>query len=263
MADRLEDDEHVEPSNMFAQTFARGLAVITAFKEESEILTISQVAQLTKVTRSTARRLLYTLTTLGYATTDGKHFTLTPKILDLGYAYLASSAIWRFAEPYVEQLVEDVGESASISVLEGHDVVYVLRIQQRRLLKSPLNVGSRVPAHAISMGRIQLAALSDRELNTYLASAHFQPFTRWTITNKDELKKRILEDRQQGWSMVWKELEEGIAGVAVPLRSTRGRTLAAINISLNPDRLSEPGKKEFLIEQLLKTAADIKERLPS
>lgn len=255
--------EAPEPSNMFAQTFARGLATITTFTQEADALTISEVAERTGVTRSTARRLLYTLITLGYASTDGKHFTLTPKILDLGYAYLSSSAIWRFAQPLVERLVEDVGESASISVLDGHDVVYVMRIQQQRLLKNLLNVGSRLPAHAVSMGRIQLAALSDRDLANYLATARIQAFTRFTITDTEILKARILADRAQGWSLVSKELEEGIAGIAVPLRGRRGHTLAGLNVSLNPDRLDTPGKRDFIVKRLMETAAEIGQSLPS
>ena len=255
-------EERIEPSNMFAQTFARGLAVITAFRDGAETLTISEAAQRTGVTRSTARRLLYTLVALGYAVSDGKHFALTPKILDLGYAYLASSAIWRFAEPYLERLVGEVGESASIAVLDGQDIVYVLRRQQRRLLTSALTVGSRIPAHAVSLGRIQLAALSDREVSAYLATVRLQPFTRWTVTDKAALKQRILADRAQGWSLVSKELEEGIAGIAVPLRSAGGRTLAAMSISLSPDRLAEAGRQAYILQRLMQAAADIQAGLP-
>lgn len=261
--DRDKKDDRIEPSNMYAQTFARGLTLIRAFGEKSETLTISQAAERTGVTRSTARRLLYTLSTLGYASTDGKNFALTPKILDLGYAYLSSSALWSFAEPHVERLVAEVGESASISVLEGDDVVYVLRIQQHRLLRSPLNVGSRLPAHAVSMGRILLASLSDRELAGYLERVKPQKFTRWTVTDPDELKQRILQDRKKGWSTVVKELEEGISGVSVALHSLNGRTIAAMNISLNPDRLAEQGKEEQLVAALSRTANAISACLPS
>lgn len=257
------EDDARAPSNMYAQTFARGLSVITSFTQDTGAMTISQVAAKAGMTRSTARRLLYTLTTLGYAATDGKNFTLTPKILDLGYAYLASSAIWRFAEPHVEALVEKVGESASISVLDGHDVIYVMRNQQQRLLKSPLNISSRLPAYAVSMGRVQLAALSDRDLNAYIASVELRPLTKWTITDPQELKERILRDRDQGWSLVSKELEEGIAGIAVPLTSKRGNTLASLNVSLHPERLTDKGKQDFLIENLIETAAKIGECLPS
>lgn len=250
-----------EPSNTYAQTFARGLNVITTFDEGSRVLTLSDVAERTGVTRSTARRLLHTLVTLGYAATDGKYFSLTPKILDLGFAYLSSSEIWRFAEADIQALASRVGESSSISVLDGHDIVYVLRVQTQRILKNSLNVGSRVPAHAISMGRIQLAELPERELRQYLDTVRLEPFTPWTITEPEPLRAAILRDREQGWSMVYRELEEGIAGLAVPIRAAGGRVIAAANISLSPVRLKAPGRKEELIEALKETADTIQRHL--
>ncbi|EAQ02306.1 regulatory protein, IclR [Pseudooceanicola batsensis HTCC2597] len=250
-----------EPSNTYAQTFARGLAVITSFDEGSRVLTLTDVAARTGVTRSTARRLLHTLVTLGYAATDGKHFSLTPKILDLGYAYLASSEIWRFAEADIQALAARVGESSSISVLDGHDIVYVLRVQTQRILKNSLNVGSRVPAHAISMGRIQLAMLPDRELRQYLDTVRLEPFTPWTITEPDRLRTALLRDRKQGWSMVYRELEEGIAGLAVPICAANGRVIAAANVSLAPVRLKQPGRQDDLIAALKETADTIQRRL--
>jgi IclR family pca regulon transcriptional regulator len=250
-----------EPSNTYAQTFARGLKVITTFDEGSRVLTLSDVAERTGVTRSTARRLLHTLVTLGYAATDGKYFSLTPKILDLGFAYLSSSEIWRIAEADIQALASRVGESSSISVLDGHDIVYVLRVQTQRILKNSLNVGSRVPAHANSMGRIQLAELSDRELKHYLETVRLDAFTPWTITEPDRLKAAIVSDKAQGWSMVYRELEEGIAGLAVPIRAAGGRVIAAANISLAPVRLKEPGRKEELLQALQETAEKIQAHL--
>lgn len=250
-----------EPSNTYAQSFARGLAVITAFDEGARTLTLTEVAARTDVTRATARRLLHTLVTLGYAATDGKHFSLTPKILDLGFAYLSSSEIWRFAEEDLQALAADVKESTSISVLDGHDIVYVLRVPTKHILKSALNVGSRVPAHAISMGRMQLAALPERELRSYLASVRLQAFTPWTITDPEELRAAIERDRAQGWSMVYRELEEGISGVAVPIHSANGRVIAAANISLAPARIKEPGMQDHLLAKLRHAAHAIEERL--
>lgn len=250
-----------EPSNTYAQSFARGLAVITAFDEGSRTLTLTEVAARTVVTRATARRLLHTLVTLGYAATDGKHFSLTPKILDLGFAYLSSSEIWRFAEEDLQALAAEVNESTSISVLDGHDIVYVLRVPKRHILKSAMNVGSRVPAHAISMGRIQLAALPERELRGYLASARLQAFTPWTITSPEKLRAAIERDRVQGWSMVYRELEEGICGLAVPIRAANGRVIAAANISLAPARLKEPDMQDCLLDKLRSAACAIEGRL--
>lgn len=252
-----------EPSNTYAQSFARGLAVIMTFDEGSRSLTLTEVAARTDLTRATARRLLHTLVTLGYAATDGKNFSLTPKILDLGFAYLSSSEIWRFAEEDLQALAAEANESTSISVLDGHDIVYVMRVPTKHIIKSALNVGSRVPAHAISMGRVQLAALPERELHSYLATARLQAFTPWTITRPEDLRAAIERDRAQGWSMVYRELEEGIAGIAMPIHAANGRVIAAANISLAPARLKEPGTQAHLLEMLRRTAQAIEARLKS
>ncbi len=161
------------------------------------------------------------------------------------------------SEQYVEQLVSKVGESASVSVLENTDVVYVLRVPTERILKSTLSVGSRLPAHVVSMGRIQLAALSDEALDDYLARVELKSYTQWTLTDKAALKAQIIEDRSNGWSMVSRELEEGIAGIAVPILSRSGRVIAAINVSLYPAKLEIAENFDSLLSCLRQTALEI------
>ena len=246
------DDETRKPSNVYAQSFARGLEVIRSFEGNPQGLTLSEVSKRVAVTRATARRLLHTLVALGYAVTDGKYFSLTPKVMDLGYSYLTSSSIWGASEQYVEQLVAKVGESASVSVLENTDVVYVLRVPTERILKSTLSVGSRLPAHVVSMGRIQLAALTDEALDAYLSKVELKSYTQWTA-----LRAQIIEDRNNGWSMVSRELEEGIAGIAVPILSRSGRVIAAINVSLYPAKLEVQDNFNLLLSSLHQTAQEI------
>ncbi len=246
-----------QPSNEYAQSFARGLDVIRSFGDARRAMTQSEVAARTGITRATARRLLHTLVELGYASTDGKWFALTPKALDLGFAYLSSTSVWAAAEPVVEELVREFGESSSVSVLEGDDVVYVLRISVARILKSTLGVGSRLPAHVVSMGRIQLAALPDAALDAWLARIESRRYTAWTLVDKSVLRQRILQDREQGWSMVSRELEEGIAGIAVPIRDSGGAVIAAISINLYPAQLEDEARRLQLLQGLRVAAARI------
>ncbi len=246
-----------EPSGLFVQSFARGLAVIKAFGEDARRLTLTDVAHRSGMTRATARRLLHTLRELGYVTMDGKYFSLTPRILDLGYSYLSSMELWGFAQHYMEDLVERVHESCSVSVLDGHDVVYVSRVPTRRILTSSLNVGSRIPAHAISMGRVQLAALPEEALEHYLGTVQLTRFTPYTVTDAETLRQRIREDGAKGWSLVSRELEEGIAGIAVPLINRAGRTIAAMNLSMQPTRVEQPELLESLLTELRATAEQI------
>src|SRR5512139_1746855 len=148
----------------FVQSLERGLAVIRAFDRDHPELTLSEVATATGVTRAAARRFLLTLAELGYVRSDGRLFALTPRVLELGYAYLSSMSLPEVAEPHLEALVATVNESSSVSVLDGTDVVYVARVPTSRIMTVSISVGTRFPAYATSMGRVLLAGLDDAEL---------------------------------------------------------------------------------------------------
>lgn len=247
--------------NPLVTSFARGLDVIRAFGEGASRLTLSDVAKRSQISRASARRLLHTLSALGYASTDGKHFWLTPKILDLGFSYLSSMEIWSFAQSHMEELVQKVHESCSIAVLQGYDIYYVMRVPTRRLLKSTLNVGSSLPAHVVSLGRIQLAELPAEDLDLFLNTQEIIRYTGFTITDKEELKRVILADGAKGWSIVDRELEEGMCGISVPIRNRQHKVIAAINLTMPPSKAAEPGVLEYLLEELQKTADRINTEL--
>src|SRR6478735_124346 len=153
----------------FVQSLERGLAVIRAFDEQHPELTLSDVARSTGLTRAAARRFLLTLCDLGYVRSDGRWFSLTPRVLELGYAFLTSLSLTDVAEPHMERLVAEVHESSSVSVLDGADIVYVARVPTSRIMTVSINVGTRFPAYATSMGRVLLAGLSEATLDAYLA----------------------------------------------------------------------------------------------
>ena len=161
----------------FVQSLERGLAVIRAFGADDPELTLSDVARRTDLTRAAARRFLLTLVDLGYVRSDGKHFALTPRVLELGYAYLSSLSLPEIAEPHLERLAAQVRESSSVSVLDGDEIVYVGRVPTSRIMRVSINVGTRFPAYATSMGRVLLAALPDDELDAYLQRAEIEPLT--------------------------------------------------------------------------------------
>ncbi len=226
--------------SLMVHSFIRGLEVIKTFGEGSAKLSLSEVASRAAISRASARRLLHTLCDQGYARTDGKQFWLTPRILELGFSYLSSMEIWSFAQTHMEELVQRVHESCSIAVLDGYDIYYVMRVPTRKLLKSTLNIGSSLPAHVVSLGRIQLAGLSDEELDHFLDTANIEQYTRFTVTDKEELRRIIREDGAKGWSVVDRELEEGMCGISVPIRNRHGKTIAAINITLPQARRQNP-----------------------
>jgi len=241
----------------FVQSLERGLAVIRAFDEHNAELTLSDVARVTGMTRAAARRFLLTLVDLGYVRNDGRWFTLSPRILELGYAYLSSQSLTEVAEPHLERLVAEVHESSSVSVLDGDDIVYVARVPTARIMAVSINVGTRFPAYATSMGRVLLAGLPEPDLTAYLARAEIRPLTPRAIDNADALAAELTKVRDQGWALVDQELEEGLRSIAAPVRDASGRTIAAVNVSAHASRVSAHDVQETLLPPLLETAQRI------
>ena len=246
-----------KPGDSYVQSFARGLEVIRSFSARTPQQTLSEVAAQTGLTRAGARRILLTLQTLGYVESEGKLFRLTPRILDLGFAYLSSLPIWNLAEPVMEDLVEEVRESSSAAVLDGLDIVYVLRVPTHKIMRTNLGVGSRLPACWTSMGRVMLAALPDDELKARLADHPLERFTEHTAPDLPTLLERIRQARAQGWCLVNQELEEGLISIAAPLSDRSGRTVAALNISGQANRTSAQMMQETLLPALLRAARNI------
>lgn len=219
------------PRADLVQSLSRGLAIIRAFDRERPSMTLSQVAARTAVSRAVARRFLHTLAHDGYVSTDGKYFRLTPKVLDLGYAYLSSLALWEVAQPIMQGVVAATGESCSASVLDGTDIVYVARVAAGRIMQVGLSVGSRLPAFCSSMGRVLLAALPPDRLARFFGAVEMKPLTPHTITDEAALRQELARVAAQGWAMVNEELEIGLRSLSVPVRSRSGAVIAAMNVS--------------------------------
>jgi IclR family pca regulon transcriptional regulator len=241
----------------FVQSLERGLAVIRAFGANSPELTLSDVARATGLTRAAARRFLLTLGDLGYVRSDGRLFSLTPRVLELGYSYLSSMSLPEVAEPHLERLVAEVHESSSVSVLDGDDVVYVARIPTSRIMAVSINVGTRFPAYATSMGRVLLAGLPEDELDAYLERTTLRRLTPRTVTSKVALRAELARVRTQGWALVDQELEEGLRAVAAPIRDRTGRVVAAANVSAHASRTSVETVRRELLPPLLAAVARI------
>lgn len=247
----------------FVQSLERGLAVIRAFDRDHPELTLSEVAAATGVTRAAARRFLLTLAELGYVRSDGRLFALTPRVLELGYAYLSSMSLPEVAEPHLEALVATVNESSSVSVLDGTDVVYVARVPTSRIMTVSISVGTRFPAYATSMGRVLLAGLDDAELAAYLRTVRPSRLTPRTLGSAAALRTELGRVRAQGWALVDQELEEGLRAVAAPIRDRAGRVIAAVNISAHASRTSLEQMRRSFVPPLLAAAARISADLPA
>jgi IclR family transcriptional regulator, pca regulon regulatory protein len=252
-----------EREGEYVQSLARGLAVIRAFDADHSELSLSDVARLTGLTRAAARRFLHTLVELGYMRVDNGRFSLRPKILELGYAYLSSLTLPEMATPHLEQLVERVHESSSVSVLDGDEVVYIARVPTRRIMTVAISVGTRFPAYATSMGRVLLAARSDDWLDGFFASTKLRTLTTHTIADADTLRRELATVRSQGWALVDQELEEGLRSLAAPIRDPDGRVIAAVNVSTSAVRRDADGVVHDFLAPLLETAKRIEADLVS
>lgn len=258
-----QEDEALKPGDGYVQSFARGLEVIRSFSAASPRQTLTDVARRAGLTRAGARRILLTLQALGYVESDGKLFTLTPRILDLGFAYLSSMPIWNLAEPVMEDLAGRVKESSSAAALDGTDIVYVLRVPTRKIMSIGLGVGSRLPAFCTSLGRVLLAGLPDEEVLRRLRASSRSPLTRHTITDVEALMAKVLQARRQGWCLVNQELEEGLVSIAAPLTDGTGRVVAALNISGQANRTSARLMQETMLPPLLDAAQTVSRLLSS
>lgn len=254
-ARRLPND--LARTSHFVQSLERGLAVIRAFGPQGSHLTVSDVARITGLTRAAARRFLLTLVDLGYAHTDGRLFSLGPRILELGYSYLATLSFAEVAAPHMEELVASVHESSSAAVLDVDEIVYVVRVPTQRIMTVTIAVGTRFPAYPTSMGRVLLASLSEDELERYLDHVTPRILTPKTVVDPKELRAIIQQVGLQGYAIVDQELEAGVRSLAAPIRDGKGVVVAAMNVSVHASRVTMESLRKRHLPQLLGTAERI------
>ncbi|MBT8768903.1 IclR family transcriptional regulator domain-containing protein [Metapseudomonas boanensis] len=246
----------------FMTSLARGLAVIHAFQERKRHLTIAQISHRTEIPRAAVRRCLHTLIKLGYVTTDGRTYSLLPKVLTLGHAYLSSTPLAVTAQPILDRLSEQLHEACSMATLEGDEILYIARsATPQRLISVDLSVGSRLPAYCTSMGRILLAALDDAALTDYLDHVDLQVKTSRTVHTREGLLASIEEIRRQGWVIIDQELEVGLRSVAVPVRDSAGQVLAALNVGTHVGRIGRQELESRFLPALLEASKELSTRL--
>jgi IclR family pca regulon transcriptional regulator len=241
----------------YVQSLERGLAVIRAFGADNPELRLSDVARATGLTRAAARRFLLTLVRLGYVRQDGSSFSLRPRVLELGYAYLSALSLPEVAQPHMEALVAEVNESSSVAVLDDVDIIYVARVPTQRIMTITIAVGTRLPAYATSMGRVLLAGLGPEALAERLRRIEIERLTPTTVPDVRALEQRIDQVRDAGWAAVDQELEQGVRSAAVPIRDGTAGVLAALNVSVHATRMTMQGLRREVVPRLLRTAEAI------
>lgn len=238
-------------------SLARGLSVIRAFADGQQSLSVADVARLTDISRAAARRCLYTLSVLGYASGADGVYTLTPAVLSLGYTYIGSTTLARVAQPVLERLSESLHESSSLAVQDGDDIVYLARAATRRILSIGLAVGSRLPAASTSMGRVLIAFAPEAERTAFLARVKLTRHTPRTIVDKARLAAELDRVHRQGYAIVDQELEVGLRSLAVPVRRPDGTVMAAINVGVQAGRVDAAMLERRFLPALRDAAAEI------
>ena len=246
-----QDSAASRPPREFVQGLERGFAVIRAFGVNARALTITEVAQRTGLSRAVARRYLLTLQELQCVSQRGATFSLTPRILDLGFTFLSTIDVAHVAQPVMEEIANKLHESCSAAVLDGREVVYVARVQAKRIMSINLVVGSRLPAHATSMGKVLLAYLPPDSLEQYLAGAPFEALTKRTVTTAADLRQVLARVRQRGWAFSDQESEVGVRTVAAPVYNHANQVHAALNVSGHAARVSMGELRRLYLPVLL------------
>lgn len=244
----------------FVTALARGLTVIQAFDRDHPELTLSQVAARTGLSPATARRFLWTLHDLGYVGSEQKRFFLKPKIVTLGSAFLDAGRIEEVILPFLREVVAETGDSSSLGVLEGADVLYVANFSGQRRVRLTAGVGARFPAYAVSMGRVLLGALSPDALDRYFAMVKPVQLSRSTVTNEAELRRLIAKAHKDGFSAVINDLEEGLGAVAVPVR-LKGEVVASLNCSAFAPRATVKEITSARLPVLRRVAANLEDAI--
>ncbi len=246
----------------FMATLAKGLTVLGAFGEQRPTMTLSEAAEASGLTRAAARRVLRTLTELGYVAQEGRQFSLAPRILELGFAYLSTQSWIDRAEPLMKELSHTLHESCSAAILQDGEIVYVARMPApHRLMSTTIAVGTRLSAFHTSLGRIQLGYLAEDVLRQRLAAVALKRYTPRTITDPELLLQRIHADHAQGHSIVDEELELGLRAIAMPIVTRAGVNVGAINLSAHAGRTTAADLRDRFLPRLAEVATAISRTL--
>ncbi|HEX6360795.1 IclR family transcriptional regulator domain-containing protein [Actinophytocola sp.] len=241
----------------FIEALARGLEVIAAFEPNRPVMALTEVASATGLARPTARRILLTLTELGYVRAEGAGYALTPRVLDLGVAYVRSQGLWDIARPHMEELSTATNESCSIAQLDGSDIVYVARVAVPKIVALAVQIGTRFPALQTSLGKVLLAALDPPAVDEVLAEPSRSGLTpRWQ-PDRAERDAELREVRARGWALTDEQLTLGIRSVAAPLRDGAGRVVGALNVNTHAAETPLDHLLGHHLPLLLKAAGEI------
>jgi IclR family transcriptional regulator, pca regulon regulatory protein len=215
--------------SLLIEGLGKGLRVIESFSDEQPRMTATEAAQRTGLTRTAARRYLVSLVHFGYADTDGKHYWLLPSVLRLGQSYLHAARLPRLAQPFLQRMSMQTGETANLSVLDGHEIVYLVRSNSPRVISIGFHAGARMPAHVVSPGYAILSTFGKARLDAWIEAHDFAKFTSYTISEVAGFRDAVASARELGYGWVNQYIDVGLCGLAVALTDRKGRCVGALS----------------------------------
>ena len=239
--------------SLLIEGLGKGLRIIELFSDDHPRLTATEAGTLAGLTRTAARRYLVSLVHYGYADTDGKHYWLLPSILRLGRSYLEAARLPRLVRPFLQRLSMQTGETANLSVLDGHEVVYLERSNSPRVVSIGFHAGARTPAHVVSPGFAILSTLGKAKLDAWIAAHDFSRFTADTITDVAAFRDKVAIAGRLGYSFVNQYIDIGLGGIAAALFDRHGTCVGAISMTFQLQRYPE----EAALQQLLPALQDV------
>jgi IclR family pca regulon transcriptional regulator len=245
----------------YLSTLERGLSVLRSFNQSRPEMQLSEVAAATGLSPAVARRCLNTLVQLGYVAQYGRRFLLRPEVLVFGSAFLASMNIEQVAVAHLQAVRDETGDSSSMAVLSGSDILYIAHVSTNRRIRLGAGVGTRFPVYPTSLGRVLLAFQPEERIEAYLEKVELARLTEHTITSVTELRRRLKKVRSQGWDSAQDELDYGIVSLAVPVFDSERRIAAAINCSTSTTRVSCEELIETRLPLLRNAAQEIEDAL--
>jgi IclR family pca regulon transcriptional regulator len=241
----------------FVEALARGLEVIRSFDRLHLKQTITQISERTLLARPTVLRLLITLEELGYVRNQDNHYSLTPKVVDLGMAYVSALGLYGAAKPHMENLSKQVDQSVSLAELDGSDIVYTGRVEVPKIISVGVTVGSRLPSASTAVGRVLLAAVPDNELHNVLSTPSMSMYLPRTRFTTEQIRPRLQTVREQGWAESDEDLQYGVQAIAAPLHGEDGQVIAAIGLGTHTSEIGKEIVREKYLPLLLETARSI------
>jgi IclR family transcriptional regulator, pca regulon regulatory protein len=256
MATTQPEISHFAGDPDFMLSLARGLMVLQLVVAAQRPVTLAEVSRRSGLSQAAARRCLYTLCQLGYVLRGSNGYTASHDVLTLGSGFRVPNSLAVRAQPLLDALRDECGESCSIGVLDNDHVRYAARAEAARIMSINIRVGTRLPLYATSMGRVLLAAQPQAVREAYLERKPLHRLTPFTVVDKPVLAAILQQVERDGHAIVDQELECGLRSASVPIASANGIE-AALNIATPTARVSIDELENRFLPALKRCAAQI------